>query len=241
MTNRIVVGIVLFVAACVTVAGQEKSTRPGVNDPFQNPDVETIATSFGGESREVFARRAPVVAAGDDFVSFTSPAAPDPPAAPKGPKTVAPVVPGYGAVVLYPDAAEQPAKGTKVVFDVTATAKEPDQPLPGLVRAATLLNLAGAGGLKPSDVEVVIVLHGDATAAALGETIYKDLFGRPHPHADLMTKLKDAGVKFLVCGQSMARKGYDPRRLRTEVTLAASAVTATINLQARGFAYVPAH
>jgi intracellular sulfur oxidation DsrE/DsrF family protein len=150
-------------------------------------------------------------------------------------------VPGYGAVVPYPDAAEQAAKGSKVVFDVTGIGKEVEQPLPGLVRVATLLNLAGASGLKPSDLELVVVLHGDATSAALDDVTYKELTGRPHSHADLMKKLKGAGVKFLVCGQSLARKGYDPKRVRGEVAVAASAVTATTNLQARGFAYVPAH
>ncbi len=55
-----------------------------------------------------------------------------------------------------------------------------------------------------------------------------------------MKKLKGAGVKFLVCGQSLARKGYDPKRVRSEVSIAASAVTAVVNLQTRGFASVPA-
>lgn len=108
-------------------------------------------------------------------------------------------------------------------------------------RAATLLNLAGTCDLKATDLELVIVLHGDATSAALDDDAYKALTGAPHPHADLMKKLRAAGVRFLVCGQSLARKGYDPKRVRDGVTVAASAVSATINLQARGFAYVPAH
>ena len=174
------------------------------------------------------------------FVIFTKPAKANPLPA-NGPKPVAPVVPGYGAVVPLPDAAEAPAKGSKVVFDVTAVAKDATQPLPGLARAATLLNLAGSAGLKPSDLEVVVVLHGDATSAALDDAAYKELTGQAHPHADLMKKLKGAGVRFLVCGQSLARKGYDPKRVRGEMRVAASAVTAVVNLQARGFAYVPAH
>jgi predicted methyltransferase/intracellular sulfur oxidation DsrE/DsrF family protein len=158
----------------------------------------------------------------------------------KGVPPVSRVVPGYGQVVPLPDAAEPPAKGGKVVFDVAAAGKEADAPLPGLVRAATLLNLAGESGLKPGDLDVVVVLHGDATAAALGDEAYRDLTGHPHPHADVMRKLRAAGARFLVCGQSLARKGYDPKRVRSEVTVAASAVSAVVNLQARGYAYVPA-
>jgi intracellular sulfur oxidation DsrE/DsrF family protein len=165
------------------------------------------------------------------------------PAAPpaKAPAGKSPLVAGYGAVVPMPGAPEAPAKGTKAVFDVTATAKDATQPLPGLARAATLLNLAGTCDLKATDLELVIVLHGDATSAALDDGAYKALTGAPHPHADLITKLRAAGVRFLVCGQALARKGYDPKRVRDGVTVAASAVSATINLQARGFAYVPAH
>ena len=71
------------------------------------------------------------------------------------------------------DAAEPPAKGSKVVIDATGTGPDAGQPLPGLIRAATLLNLAAAGGLKASDLEVVVVLHGDATSAALNDAAYK--------------------------------------------------------------------
>ena len=53
-----------------------------------------------------------------------------------------------------------------------------------------------------------------------------------------MRQLREAGVKVLVCGQSLSRKKLDPKRVRPGATVAASAVS---NLQARGFAYVPAH
>src|SRR5439155_1614628 len=80
---------------------------------------------------------------GNGVATENPPAVPAKAEQPKA-KTVTPVVEGYGAVVPLPDAAEQPAKGSKVVIDVTGTGKDAAQPLPGLVRAATLLNLAGA-------------------------------------------------------------------------------------------------
>ena len=84
------------------------------------------------------------------------------------------------------------------------------------------------------------MLHGDATSAALDDAAYKELTGHEHPHAELLKKLKGAGVKLLVCGQALARKRYDPKRVRGDVAVAASAVSAVVNLQARRFAYVPA-
>lgn len=155
-------------------------------------------------------------------------------------KFVFPVVEGYGGVVPLPAAAEQPATGTKVVFDVTAAATEAGKPVPGLERAATLLNLAGASGLKPGQVEAVVVLHGDATFAALTDEAAKEKTGRPNDSGVLLARLTKAGVRVLVCGQSLERKGIDPKAVRADVTVAASAVTAVANLQQKRFSLVTA-
>ncbi len=157
----------------------------------------------------------------------------------KKPAAVSPVVPGYGAVVEIPNAVELPQKDGKVVFDVTAV-KDAAKPPAGLERVATLLNLAGAFG--PSvNTKVVVVLHGDATAVALDDAAYKLATGQPHPATDLLDKLIKAGVEVQVCGQSLARKGLDARGVRKDVQVAASAVSAVINWQSRGYAYIPAH
>jgi predicted methyltransferase len=44
-------------------AGQEKSVKPGINDPFKNPDVKEFTKKFEVESREVFTHRKEIVAA----------------------------------------------------------------------------------------------------------------------------------------------------------------------------------
>src|SRR5262245_46813895 len=67
-----------------------------------------------------------------------------------------PLVPGHGGVVLLPRAAEQPRKGAKAVFDVTADAK-PGEVNKGLEQVARLLNLYGAAGLKTGDVKIAAV------------------------------------------------------------------------------------
>jgi intracellular sulfur oxidation DsrE/DsrF family protein len=186
----------------------------------------------------VRARTVGVIAVIAGAVVWTNVRAADP--APKS-RFVAPVIKGYGLVAPMPDAEELPKKGTKVIFDVTAVNKDAAKPLPGLERAAVLLNLAGAAGLKQGDIEVAIILHGDATSAALDDAAYRELTGKDHPHAELMKRLKEAGVKFLVCGQSLERKKLDAKKVRAEVKVAASAVSAVINYQSRGYAFIPAH
>jgi predicted methyltransferase len=60
----LVVAFVLAVLSfSVPVLAQDKSVRPGINDPFKNPDLKKYVETFEGESREVFAKRKDVVAA----------------------------------------------------------------------------------------------------------------------------------------------------------------------------------
>lgn len=383
MYSRPVLGMMLLATLCALANAQEKSVRPGINDPFQNPDVKKFQDTFEGESREVFAKRKEIVAlvglkpgetiadigAGTglftrlfanevgpkgkvyavdiaekflEHIAKTNKDAgitnvttvlckPDSAELPpdsidvaficdtyhhfefpsrtmasihaalkpggrvvlidfrrvKGqstdwimnhvragqevfeqeiteagfkkvkeqkdalkenyltvfqkvekPKLVFPIIVGYGGVVPLPDAAEQPTKGTKVVFDVTAVATETGKPVPGLERAAVLLNLAGTANLKATDFEIVVVLHGDATLAALDDKMHQEKTGRSNENAQLITRLKHAGVKVMVCGQSLNKKGLKIASVRSEVTVAASALTAVLNYQQRGFACI---
>ena len=108
---------------------------------------------------------------------------------------VYPVVPGHGGVVPLPRAAEQPRKGAKAVFDITADAK-PDAVNMGLEYVAGLLNLYGAAGLKAGDVKIAAVLHGEATKAVLSDTAYAARFkAAANPNLPLIRDLKKAGVE----------------------------------------------
>jgi len=56
-------GIFGLLLPCSLGFSQEKSVKPGINAPFQNPDVEEFAGKFEVESREVFLKRREIVAA----------------------------------------------------------------------------------------------------------------------------------------------------------------------------------
>lgn len=47
----------------IIASAQDKSVKPGINDPFKNPDVAKFSKTFEGESREVFVNREKVVTA----------------------------------------------------------------------------------------------------------------------------------------------------------------------------------
>jgi ubiquinone/menaquinone biosynthesis C-methylase UbiE len=53
----------LLVLVVGLAAAQDKSVRPGINDPFKDPDVAKFVGTFEGESREIYTKRKEVVAA----------------------------------------------------------------------------------------------------------------------------------------------------------------------------------
>jgi len=55
--------LTVFVTVPRPGMGQEKSVRPGINKPFEKPDVKEFTGKFEVESREIFAKRQEIVAA----------------------------------------------------------------------------------------------------------------------------------------------------------------------------------
>ena len=60
---RSTASLALFALGTWSVAAQEKSVKPGINDPFKDPDVKEFRGKFEVESREVYAQREKIVAA----------------------------------------------------------------------------------------------------------------------------------------------------------------------------------
>jgi FkbM family methyltransferase len=54
---------ILLLAVVLPASAQDKSVRPGINKPFENPDVKEFVGKFEGESREVYTQRKGIVAA----------------------------------------------------------------------------------------------------------------------------------------------------------------------------------
>jgi intracellular sulfur oxidation DsrE/DsrF family protein len=151
-----------------------------------------------------------------------------------------PLVPGHGGVVPLPRAPEQPRKGAKAIFDITANAK-PGEVNKGLESVARLLNLYGAAGLKARDVKITAVFHGAANKAVLSDTAYAArLKVAANPNLPVIRDLKKAGVEVFVCGQSLYNLGFRTEEVAKEVPVADSAMLVLVNRQTDGYAYIPA-
>jgi intracellular sulfur oxidation DsrE/DsrF family protein len=153
---------------------------------------------------------------------------------------VYPLVSGHGGVVALPQAAEQPRKNAKAIFDITADSK-PGMVNKGLEQVARLLNLYGAAGMKPGDVKIAAVLHGEADNAALSDRAYAGRFKvAANANLPLIRELKKAGVEVFVCGQSLNELGFKVEEVAAEIPVADSAMLVLVNKQADGYAYIPA-
>lgn len=156
-------------------------------------------------------------------------------------KLVFPIIEKYGGVVARPNAVDQPKAGAKMVFDVTVDAK-PTDVNKGLDRAARLLNLYGAAGLKASDLKLTIVLHGEATKSVLTDAAYcSRVEAESNPNLALIRELRKHGVEVLVCGQALHYKSIDDAEVSADVPIAAAALTVIGNRQTDGYSYVPVH
>lgn len=160
---------------------------------------------------------------------------------PKQSETRFPQIAIYGGIVDTPAAAEPPRRGAKIIFDITTDAAA-DEVNPGLVSVARYLNLNAAAELKPTDVNLALVLHGPATRAALGDAGYaKRAKAAKNPSLELIHKLKECGVEVFVCGQSLARNKFDQTDVAGDVKIAVSAMTVNANRQQDGYSYLSIH
>jgi ubiquinone/menaquinone biosynthesis C-methylase UbiE len=67
LRQRVIPTLLLFLAvlhlATFPALGQEQSVRPGINRPYENPDVREFVGVFEGPDRDIFARRHQIVSA----------------------------------------------------------------------------------------------------------------------------------------------------------------------------------
>jgi predicted methyltransferase len=61
--STVVAGLVVCSLTLLPTTAQEKSVRPGINKPFENPDLKDFIQKFEGESREIAAHSQEIVAA----------------------------------------------------------------------------------------------------------------------------------------------------------------------------------
>ena len=151
-----------------------------------------------------------------------------------------PQIEGYGSVVALPEAGERPRIGGRVVFDTTAAAPA-GKPNRGLESAARLVNLYAKEGLAASRPQIAVILHFNATPAALVDAAHERAGGGSNPNRELVEKLVANGVEVWVCGQSVIRTGHALSDILPGIKVAHAAMIFNINRQQDGWVTLGIH
>ncbi|RIV85133.1 DsrE family protein [Aurantiacibacter zhengii] len=125
-------------------------------------------------------------------------------------------------------------------FDVAAAAED-GRFNRGFESAARFINMHTANGVSPERIDVAVVVHGRAVQDLLTDAAWaaRDLEGDANLGGDHVRAMLDAGVRFIVCGQSAAGIGVSNEDLIPGVEMALSAMTAHALLQQRGYTVNP--
>lgn len=150
-----------------------------------------------------------------------------------------PRIEGAGGVFAVP--AEMPERNTvhRLVIDATGDERTPAGLNRRLDAAARAVNLYALAGVPPENVKIAVVVHGKATVAVLSDEAFNEKFGMANPDADLLAKLRRAGVEVHVCGQALMHQGYSPEEVHADVRVSLSAMTKLASLQAAGYSLIP--
>jgi len=151
-----------------------------------------------------------------------------------------PVIKKYGPVHPLPNAAVQPDKSLKykVLFDVT-TDKTKDNVNDGLSHVARFINVMDSAGVKPDQMDVVVIIHGPATPVVLKNEEYKKKYDKDNPDRELISELKKANVGVYVCGQALADNKFEHAWVNPDVTIVLSALVFVPTYELKGYGYTP--
>jgi intracellular sulfur oxidation DsrE/DsrF family protein len=123
---------------------------------------------------------------------------------------------------------------TKLAFDMAREA-EKGQVNGGIEEVMRIINLHGAAGVKKSDLDVYVIFHGPGAASFLDDDLFNKQFQVNNPNLPLIKQLQDAGVKLVVCGQTLGLRNMNIAAFPDGTLTSYSARTAISDLVQRGF------
>lgn len=153
---------------------------------------------------------------------------------------VNPIIKDFGPVYEMPDAIEKPdpKMNYKLLVDLVMASSKPDTINLGIEAACTLLNLHGVGGVPKEKINMVMAVHNAAGYTVMNNEAYKARYKVDNPNLPMIKALVDAGVKIVVCGQTLKKRGIDPSTLAPGVGVATSALTTITTHQLKGYATI---
>jgi intracellular sulfur oxidation DsrE/DsrF family protein len=133
-----------------------------------------------------------------------------------------------------------PAAHYKVVYDIHS-AEIAAGISKGLYYARGLIEAYGKQGVAPTQLDMHLVLHGDAAQYLLVDDTYRDAVGDPFAvnlNAKITQDLLNLGVSVEICHSVMKSKGWTADDVLPGVTIVHDGYTRLVKLQNDGYAYI---
>ena len=111
----------------------------------------------------------------------------------------------------------------------------------GLYYARGLIEAFGKQGVKPDQLDLHLVLHGDAAMFLLVDDSWQQAVGDPFAvnlNAKIVQDLLNLGVHVEICHSVMRARGWVPDDVLPGVTIVHDGYTRLIKLQNDGYAYI---
>lgn len=148
-----------------------------------------------------------------------------------------PIVKGFGGIYEIPEATERPDPSGefKIIVDLVSPAEDPKQINRMVDNIARMINLHALGGVKHEQIKVKVAVHGGAVFSILGDEYYEKLYGCKNPNLPVYEALKEAGVEFYICGQSLIARNMKPADRWQGAELALSMLTTLTKYVPQGY------
>jgi intracellular sulfur oxidation DsrE/DsrF family protein len=149
-----------------------------------------------------------------------------------------PVIKGYGGIFDIPYAEEKPdpALDYNIIIEVEHAIDSPDSVSWALNNVARLINLHAMAGVKPEKLHIVLAIHGGAAYTVMNNEEYRNKYKVNNPNLGLFAELEKAGVRMVVCGQSLINRKVDRFKMVSQVKIASSMLTTITSYQMKGYA-----
>ncbi|MEO6444439.1 MAG: DsrE family protein [Gemmatimonadaceae bacterium] len=127
----------------------------------------------------------------------------------------------------------------RVSWDILAGSSKPSEANAAFDGPARFINQSVGNGIPRANMQLAIVVHGTAGEELLGNAEYRVRKGSDNPNVAILEEMSKAGVRIIICGQTMAGRKMTRDQLLPFVQVAPSATWAHAVLQTQGFKVNP--
>lgn len=149
-----------------------------------------------------------------------------------------PVIKGFGSLADVPFAKVKADSSLeyKIVVEFKQKIDDTKDMHPYLEHIGRMYNLHIYDKVPQEKLHIVVVIFGPASYAVLNNEAYRIHFKKDNPNLEAFREFRKAGVRVLVCGQSVAIHNIDPATVSPDVEIASSRFTAVSTCQMNGYA-----